>query len=185
MPVYNILSDDELLQRMRAGDDAAFTEIYNRYWEKLLAIGLYFTHNKHSAEDILHEVMISLWQKRNEVEILSLSAYLATAVKFSVFKSIAREKRRRQLMAGYVAPVTEANIEDNLEARFMEDLLHQNTELLPEKARLVFEYSRNDELTIAEIATKMELSPKAVEYHMTKALRSLRKTLQKIKYLFV
>lgn len=185
MPDYNIFSDDELLRRMRAGEEAAFTEIYNRYWEKLLATAFYFTHHKQSAEDILHEVMISLWLKRNETEIGSLPAYLGTAVKFAVFKSIAREKRRRDLMAGYMIPVTDSSLEDNLEARFVQDILHKNTEYLPEKARLVFDYSRNHELTIAEIATKMDLSPKAVEYHMTKALRFLRETLQKIKCLFV
>jgi RNA polymerase sigma-70 factor (family 1) len=185
MPDYTIFSDDELLRRLRKGDEPAFTEIYNRYWEKMIATGLYFTHNKQTAEDILHEVMISLWLRKNEVEIESLSAYLGTAVKFAVFKSIAREKKRRELLAGYISPGVDADIEGKLEARFMAEILHKRTESLPEKARLVFDYSRNHKLTIAEIATKMDLSPKAVEYHMTRALRMLRETLQKIKCFFI
>jgi RNA polymerase sigma factor (sigma-70 family) len=185
MPGYKTFSDDELLRRLRTGDEAAFTEIYNRYWEKLVATGFYFTQNKQSAEDILHEVMMSLWLRRNELEISSLPAYLATAMKFAVFKSIAREKRRLDLLAGYKPRDTGSSIEDKLEARFIEDILHKKTEQLPGKARLVFGYSRKHELTIAEIAIKMDLSPKAVEYHMTKALRMLRESLQKIKCLFV
>ena len=179
------MTDDELLRCLSKGEEPAFTEIYNRYWEKLVATGYYFTRDKQSAEDIVHEVMISLWLRKNEITIESLNAWLGTAVKFAVFKSIAREKRRRELRAGYQSPDTESFTEDKLDARFIEDLLHKRTEQLPEKARLVFDYSRKQELTIAEIARKMDLSPKAVEYHMTKALRALRETFKKIKCLFV
>lgn len=185
MPDYTIFSDDELLLRLRQGDESAFTEIYNRYWEKLIATGFYFTHNKQAAEDILHEVMISLWLRRNELAIESLAAYLGTAMKFSVFKSIMKEKKRRELLRGYITAADDAHAESQLEAKFIADILHKKTENLPEKAKLVFDYSRNHQLTIAEIAVKMDLSPKAVEYHMTKALRLLRETLQKIKCLFV
>lgn len=185
MAEYNTLRDDELLQRLRKGDEAAFTEIYNRYWEKLVATGFYFTRDKQSSEDIVHEVMMSLWLRRNDTVIDSLPAYLGTAIKFAVFKSITREKRRRELMAGYTPSETESDIENKLDARFIEELLHRHTDQLPEKARLVFDYSRKHELTIAQIAAKMDLSPKAVEYHMTKALRSLREMLQKIKCLFL
>ncbi|HZI52180.1 MAG TPA: sigma factor-like helix-turn-helix DNA-binding protein, partial [Chitinophagaceae bacterium] len=63
--------------------------------------------------------------------------------------------------------------------------LSQIIERLPEKAKLVFTYSRERELTISQIAKKMNLSPKAVEYHMTKALRTLRDAVKKIKSVFV
>jgi RNA polymerase sigma-70 factor (ECF subfamily) len=185
MPGYDTFPDDELLKRLRKDDEAAFTEIYNRYWERLVAIGFYFTQNKQSAEDVLHEVMLTLWIRRSELKIESIAAYLGTAVKFAVFKSISREKRRHQLIRGHHISDTESDLEHKLDAKFLEDILHNRIEQLPEKARLVFDYSRNHHLTIAEIAAKMDLSPKAVEYHMTKALRFLRDSFKKIKCFFV
>lgn len=179
------LSEVELLRQFQSGDDHAFTEIYTRYWEKLLAIGLYYTHDKQAAEDIVHDVMISLWNRRDEVTITSLEAYLATAVKFAVFKSMARDKKRRQILSNKELSGCAHDIEGQLEARFLEELLHRTVEKLPEKARIVFTYSRDQKLTVSEIARKMDLTPKAVEYHMTKALRSLRKALIRIKSLFV
>ena len=185
MPKYKTISEEFLLDRLRSGDEAAFTEIYNRYWEKLLAVGYFYTKNKQSAEDIVHEVMIGLWTRKSELTIQTLEAYLATAVKFSLFKSIARDRRRRELLSGNGATQIAEDTESLLEARFLASLLRGEIETLPEKTRLVFSYSREEELSIREIANKMDLSPKAVEYHITKALRALRDSLKKIKSFFV
>jgi RNA polymerase sigma-70 factor (ECF subfamily) len=182
---YHILEDNELLNNLQSGDERAFTEIYNRYWEKLLAIGFYHTHNKHVAEDIVHEVFISLWARKADLHIRSLQSYLATAVKFSVFKAIARDRRQRDILSGQPADTTYPDLENHLDAKMLMELLQGVVESLPEKARLVFHYSREDDLSTLEISKKMDLSPKAVEYHLTKALRALRNTFQKIKLFFL
>lgn len=179
MPRLNTLPEHELLKRLRSGDRDAFTEIYNRYWERLLATGYYYTHDKQTAEDIVHDVMISLWTRKEELTIASLPAYLGTAVKFAVFKSIARNKKRRDLLAGRGEPEPFSDIEEKLDARFLQEYLQCIVEQLPEKARMVFTYSRVAELTPPEIAEKMGLSPKAVEYHITRALRTIRHRLRK------
>jgi len=185
MPGYNSYSDDDLLNRLRFADDKAFSEIYNRYWEKLLAIGFFHLRSKQAAEDIVHEVMMSLWARKKDLAIQSLSSYLATAVKFTVFKSILRDKRRRELRQDQASPEELNETMEILDGLFLQEHLSQIIERLPEKAKLVFTYSRERELTISQIAKKMNLSPKAVEYHMTKALRTLRDAVKKIKSVFV
>jgi RNA polymerase sigma-70 factor (ECF subfamily) len=182
---YSTLTEEELLQYLRKGEEKAFTEIYNRYWEKLIAVGYYHTHDKQAAEDIVHEVMISLWTRKDELKIYSLHSYLATAVKFSVFKSIIREKRRRELLLKRNIPDHFSEVEEKLDARFLQEYLQGVVEQLPPKTKLVFSYSREDKLSVSEIAGKMDLSPKAVEYHMTKALKALRDKLGKIKFFFI
>lgn len=185
MSGYQHISEGSLLQRLKKGDAAAFEEIYNRYWEKLLAIGLFYTHSKQAAEDVVHEVMISLWKRRNEVVIQAIEPYLATAVKFAVFKAIAREKKKRDALSKREIPKAVADVEEKLEARFLEEYLKNAVQQLPEQARLVFTYRRYDALTVAEIAGKMDLSPKAVEYHLTKAIKALREAVKKIKMFFI
>lgn len=180
-----MLTEEELLKRLQAGSEDAFTEIYNRYWEKLLAIAYYYMHNKQAAEDIVHEVMISLWMRKLELQINSLPAYLYTAVKFALFKSIARNKRRREIVEGQKPSEQYSDIEEKLDAKFLQYYMQDAIEKLPEKARLVFNYSRFEKLSISEIAGKMDLSPKAVEYHITKAIKSLKETLKKIKTFFI
>jgi RNA polymerase sigma-70 factor (family 1) len=185
MRMYSTLTEEELLKRLQAGDDDAFTEIYNLYWNKLLAIAYYHLRDKQAAEDIVHEVMMNLWLRKSDLTINSLQAYLATAVKFALFKSIARSKRHKEILDGQSFPNQISDIEEKLDAKFLQDYMQGTVEQLPEKARLVFTYSRFEELSIAEIASKMDMSPKAVEYHMTKALRALRETLKKIRSFFI
>jgi DNA-directed RNA polymerase specialized sigma24 family protein len=87
-----LATEDELLSRLREGDKEAFSEIYNRYWEKLLAVAFFHTREKQAAEDIVHDVMLSLWTRKSELHIQALNAYLAKAVKFAVFKAIMRQR---------------------------------------------------------------------------------------------
>jgi len=185
MSAYSTYTDEELVRQVQKGNKIAFTEVYNRYWEQLLALGYYYTQSKQAAEDIVHEVFISLWARQAELPIQSLKAYLATAVKFAVFKSISRDKRRRELQQELSLPADTRDVEEKLEARFLQDYLNGIVEQLPEKARLVFIYSRAEMLSVKEIASKMDLSPKAVEYHITKALRSLKEAIEKIKCFFI
>lgn len=176
---YSRLEDHDLLLLVQKGKEEAFREIYDRYWERLVAIGYYYTRDKPVTEEIVGDVLIGLWNKREELAIHSLSAYLATAVKYSVFKAIVRDKRRQEIRAGLRQPESDNETEEKLDARFLKDFLEGVVEKLPEKARLVFKYSREDQLSVAEIADKMRLSSKSVEYHMTKALKLLREYIRK------
>ena len=185
MESYDKLPDTTLVQKLRTGDETAFTAIYNRYWEKLIATAYYFTQQKQSAEDIVHDIMMSLWIRRLSLNIDTLEAYLATAVKFAVFKSIARQKRRNDILAGQQNPGTEDDLLQKVEAKFNESLLNGIVDHLPQKARLVFQYSRQHNLSVKEIATKLNTSDKAVEYHLTKALKRLRDAFNKIKFFFI
>jgi RNA polymerase sigma-70 factor (family 1) len=184
MPGYTTYTDDELLQLLGKGDEPAFTEIYNRYWEKLLVIGYYYLHNRQAAEDLVQEVLLSLWRRRTEATIHSLNAWLATAVKFGVFKAIVRDKKKREVAKDLSRVQAYNETEEKLEAKMVQECLHGLVESLPEKTRLVFAY-REEEIKLTEIGRKTDLSPKAVEYHITKALRALREGLKKIKLFFV
>lgn len=183
MIAYSTLNDNELLLLMRNGKEAAFTEIYNRYWERLVATGYFYTRSKEAAEEVVNDVLMGLWLRKEELDIRSLSAYLGTAVKFAVFKALSRKKRREEILAGQIRPEIHNETEQQLDARFLEEYLQGIVEQLPEKARLVFTYSREDHLTIQEIAGKMDLSPKSVEYHMTKALKTLRDSIRRVSFL--
>jgi RNA polymerase sigma-70 factor (ECF subfamily) len=184
MALLSNLNDSDLLQLLKEGREDAFTTIYNRYWERLVATGYYYTRSKESAEEIVNDVLMGLWLRRASVAIESLPAYLGTAVKFAVFKVIARNKRRSEVLGGQLSVEAETaahnETEQQLDALFMDEWLRGVVEQLPEKARLVFVYSRDEALSIKEIAGKMDLSPKSVEYHMTKALRSIRDSIRKL-----
>ena len=179
MSTYAAIDDQDLLLLLRHGDEKAFSEIYRRYWEKLVAIGYFHPRDKQMAEEVVSDVLMGLWNRRQELEVRSLSAWLGTAVKYSVFKVMVRHQRRQDILDGQTGSGEDDETQKKLDVRFLREFLDGVIETLPEKTRLVFRYSREDHLSVGEIAERLELSPKSVEYHITKALKALKNYIKK------
>jgi RNA polymerase sigma factor (sigma-70 family) len=169
MALCSTYTDEQLVALLRQDDEAAFEEIYHRYWDKLLAIGYNHSNNKEAAEEIVQDVLMSVWNRRHILEVDRLPAYLATAVKFAVFKMLAKENRRRSLLEGQPAMAEAAPDDAAIEAKFLKEYLDTVV-----AGRLVFTYSREHQLSTREIADTMQLSHKTVESHLTKALRIIK-----------
>ncbi|MBO9631560.1 MAG: RNA polymerase sigma-70 factor [Chitinophagaceae bacterium] len=175
---YRLCTDERLVALLSDNDEEAFEEIYHRYWDKLLAIGYNHAHNKELAEEIVQDVLLSLWNRRHQMEIDRLAPWLATAVKFSVFKSLTRESRRKSLLQQQPAnDITASFDEERIQAKFLKEYVDGLVAGLPEQCRLVFVYSRDHQLSNKEIAETLNLSPKTVESHLTRALKTLRHLL--------
>jgi len=176
--MYNRYSDLELIQLLKEGDQKAFTEIYHRYWKKLLLIAWNLSNRSDHAKDIVHEVFMSLWERRNTIDIQNPAAFLATSVKFSLFKYHQKEYRRAELTReNYVFDET-CHDESGLDAIFLQEYINGIVEEMPEKCRLVFKYSRDLGLKNTEIAEKIKISEKGVEANLTRALKILRNELK-------
>ncbi|SDE58397.1 RNA polymerase sigma-70 factor, ECF subfamily [Mucilaginibacter pineti] len=174
----NIFSDQELMNLLQEGDHAAFTEIYKRYWEKLVLIAWNHTRDKALAEDIVHEVFISLWNEKNNFQILNVGGFLATKIKFVVFKNYRKEHRRCKL-AEMNFNFSEVSLdEEKLDALFLQDYINGIINDLPEKCKLVFKYSRQLGMKNSEIAAQMNISEKGVEANLTRALKIIRSNLE-------
>ncbi|WP_407427185.1 RNA polymerase sigma-70 factor [Arcticibacter sp.] len=185
MNSYTDLCDKELILLLVIGDEPAFAEIYKRYWKRLLAIAYRHTMDKALAEEIVQEIFISLWTRREKLSIASLEAYLATAVKFSVYKSFYRQKRRSEVERGNCAKERCTLSEEQMEARFTQEYINKLVEQLPEKCKLVFKFSRNSGLNISEISREMGIAEKTVEAHLTKGLKMLRFNLKRAGFILL
>jgi len=178
MAAYSAYTDQELLGLMSREDQLAFTELYNRYWKKMLLVAWNHTKDKINAEDLVHEVFISFWNKRNDHLIENVPAFLATCVKFSIFKYYQKE-RKRAILALENYEFNEISDDDQkLDALFLRDYINGVVEQLPEKCKLTFQYSRVDGLTNSEIAEKMNISEKGVEANLTRALKAVKDNLK-------
>src|SRR3546814_20025173 len=84
--IYQTLTDCELISLLKEEDEKAFTEIYQRYHSLLYIYAHKKLRNKQEAQDIIQEVLITLWSKRFEFMLQSsLSSYLFTAVRNKAF----------------------------------------------------------------------------------------------------
>lgn len=177
------MSDQQLLQGLKQGDESSFSEIYERYWQRLLGIAYHLIRDKDLAECIVQDVFVSLWHRRDTVEIVSLDSYLSTAIRFATYKTIYRNRRKEEIRQSFHVD-TYSNIdEQQIDALFLKEYLQAGIEQLPSKCKLVFKLSRDAQQSNKEIAEQLEISEKSVEAHINRALKFLRKHLNKVKIL--
>ncbi len=180
-----ILTDHELVELMRNGEDAAFTEIYNRYWKRLFTVAISKTGgNIEEAEEIVQDIFVSLWSRRHQLELTSsLEHYLAASVKYRIIKSLAKKDLHRRYTAHnqVTASLSDNSTQDWLDFEELQTRLEALVAGLPEKCQLVYRMSREDGYSQREIAGELSISEKTVEAHLGKALKLLRNGLYSLK----
>ena len=181
---YNSSTDKELLEYLKNDSQGAFTEIYNRYWKQLLSVAYIFCKDKSVSQDIVQEIFAKLWSRRAELDIEYLNTYLASAVRFSVFKLIYKQKRRLEIESQNSELELSTLTEEQIDARFIQEYINKVVEQLPEKCRIVFNQSRSCGLSTSEIAIELGISKKTVEGYLTKGLKTIRLNLRNAMNLF-
>lgn len=179
-PGLQHISDAELWLLVMEGNVSAYSELYERYWEPLFETAFWHLYDKSAAKDIVQEVFVYCWQKREQIQINeSVAAYFRAAVRFKVLNYLKAESVREkyQLLAGQALPIItyatgEHMAEADLQASYRRELAR-----LPEKMREVFIDSRDHGLSIEEIAQKRSISPQTVKNQLSTALKKLREGL--------
>ncbi len=182
---YSKYEAEELLHLISKNDEAAFSELYDRFWKKMFAVAYNRLKEVQDAEDIVHDVFVRLWANRQKLEIGELENYLATAVKYGVLSKIkkrAREKKHPKTETSL--SVVESSSETKVHYRQILELVRTEVEKLPERCRLIFKYSRDEGMPVKQIAAKLSISPKTVENQINKALRQLKTATRSIMTFF-
>jgi RNA polymerase sigma-70 factor (family 1) len=177
---YASWTDAALLEALAEDNWKCFAELYGRYWYRVFALAYRKLKSREIAEELVQDLFTTLWHKRDQHTIMKLEDYLLAAINHRVLSYI-RAHRVRAHYANYLCNVsTEAthDTEDTLAAADLSAAFLRGVELLPEKSREVFRLSRLEHQSVAEIAARLDVTPKAVEYHLTKSLKTLRKYLR-------
>ncbi len=124
------------------------------------------------ARNLVHEVFITVWEKFDSLPSdTNYRSYLYTAVRNRCLNHL-RDTKKHLSIEKAEHKMTEEN--SSLEAAELEREIELAINSLPEKCRMVFEFSRMEGLKYGEIAEKMGISVKTVEAQMSKALTVLR-----------
>ena len=177
MPNYNNLTVEELAGLFSEGDEAAFKQIYDRFCIRMYRTAMQKVNSKEVAEELVQDLFANFWLKRDIIKInTNLEAYLSVSMRNLVIShiraSLSKEKYVSDENIKYY--LAENNIENGMDETDLNLALEEAVGRLPEKAREVFYLSRFENQSTFEIADKLNISNKTVEYHITKALKFLR-----------
>lgn len=178
MGQYKSYGDQELVQFMQSGDERVLTEIYDRYWDKMLAVAFNRLGNQEEAEECVQDVLYKFWNLRADFFLtkVELSNYLARAIRNQSFNMLDRRYRERIKSENY-RPAKDINLlspERQLMIRELQEQIDNSINSLPPQCQLVFKLSRQDGLSNKEIAEKLNLSENTVKSHIKKANRDIQ-----------
>ena len=182
------LSDNQLLALIKENNELAFAAIYDKYWEALYSIAFRKTRSLQETEDLLHEVFMDLWKNRHNIEIRkSFAAYIATALKYKIFRLIDAQRVRKKYAGtvNFENQMAEATTDNQLSFAELYDLIEESIEKLPQKCKSVFKLSRGHSQTVKEIAETLNISPHTAQNHINHALKKLRVDLEDYLTIFI
>ena len=172
--------EKRILEKALQGDISAFEKIFRTYVKELCTFAAYYLKSFDKAEDIVQNVFLVLWERRDSIRIDGcLKTYLFTSVRNLSLNFLKHQTIHRNSIDTYsslfslpTATPHEIAVQQESEA-----LLTQALENIPERSRIVFILSRYFNMKYAEIADILEISVKTVDAHMVKAVKSLRSSL--------
>ncbi|WP_152969671.1 RNA polymerase sigma factor [Pedobacter sp. Hv1] len=185
-PMLNMVSNksenDVLLIKLKNGEATAFEEIYNQYRSKIYTYALKLCKSTVIAEEITQEVFIKIWQKREQLNPeLHFGAYLKKIVLNDVLnhlKKVAREKTLQDELFSYLSAIKNSSEDRLLEKELLKTYEEAIAQLPPQK-KIIYQLSRNEELTHDEIAKKLNISKNTVKNHMVEATKFIRNYVSK------
>jgi RNA polymerase sigma-70 factor (ECF subfamily) len=183
-----VVQNEHLIERLQNGDESTFEVIYKMYASRLYYLVYEYIPQKDIAENIVQETLMVLWNKKKELAgNTNLGAYLFTVAKNNCLYKL--RNRRFQEKIFISSDTSRLEIKMNTGAletlntsqlimEEIEQIIERTMDQLSPQCRAVFNLSRFEEKKNKEIAEELNISVKAVEGHITKALKVFRVALK-------
>src|ERR1700748_37719 len=172
-------SDLELLKNIKGNDHFAFDVLFERYWKKLYQTAFARLDDSDTAQDIVQEVFIKIWNRRDSLDVrTSLENYLHSAVRLSVISHYRSKKTTEMQMQNALERINwlEDSIHSVSDYLELEKTLNDAVERMPEMLKRVYQL-RSENHSVKDIAVKLGLADQTVKNYIAEVTRRLRTTI--------
>jgi len=162
-------------------DVAGFEECYRKYYTRLYRFCFSIVHQKQPAEDIVHDVFMQLWKKRERSpSIRNLEVYLYVSVKNLSLNHLRNTSTRIVDIAERSHEYIQFNVDPETLLIHSEAVKKMNVAIrsLPPRCKLIFKLIKEDGLKYKDVATLLDLSIKTVEGQLAIAMRKLVQAME-------
>jgi RNA polymerase sigma-70 factor (ECF subfamily) len=179
---------NDLIHQFKKGQQAAFTELYERYQPAIFYFVRKFVSDIGQAEDITAETFIKLWVRRQNFDNeKSISSYLHVTARNSSIDWIRTEKKQDENKEQLLILLKQEqydSLQDDVKAEVLR-LIKAEIEKLPKKIKRVFILSYIDGKSNDEIAALLKINNQSVRNHKTRALTLIRLAIAGKHWLFL
>jgi len=174
--------DEDLLLRIRKGDEVAFELVFYRYKGKLYDFIRRSLPASEDAESMVQEIFVRLWSNREQLDpAKSLNAFIYTMARNEIFGHLRKLLVRRRYLEELSFSLNESSetTDRQLEYNELTSVVAQLVISMPEKRREIYVLSRNEGLSYKEIASQLGISENTVDSQIRKALTYLKENLRR------
>lgn len=173
-------TEQELLTDLHNGSEAAFTQVYRQYFERVLVYARRIV-NEEDAQDITADTFLQLWRKRSEFSHFGgIVQFLFLTARNGCYDRLRRLEVRSK-HAAHLADLMDNDTQDffvdQVRIEFVK-LIEEQVQQLPERMREVFLLSFRDGLKPAQVAEQLGIHVKTVSNQKLSAVKLLRAALK-------
>lgn len=173
-------TDLELLMQIKEDDHQAFDILFERYWKKLYRTALARLNDEVTAQDIVQEIFIKIWQRRQQLDIhTSLENYLQSSTRLSVISHFRSKKVSELQMQDALERINllEDSIDSLTDYIELEKTLEEAVNSMPEMLKKVYQL-RSENLSVKAIAGQLGLADQTVKNYIAEVSRRLRSVIK-------
>jgi len=152
----------------------SFKVLFEQHFDTIRNYIYYKCSDEELATDIAQETFLKIWEKQlitNPKKAIGLLYKISSDIFISRYR---RQQVELKFQKSINTNQVDLSPEDELLFNELKSKYEKALSKIPEKQRIVFLMSRNDELKYSEIAERLNLSVKAVEKRMSKAIALLK-----------
>lgn len=174
------LNESAVLLKVAAGNELVYTQLVEKYWQKVLQHALSFVKSYPIAEELTQDVFIQIWTKREKLfEVNNFDNYLFIVSRNLIISHIRKKLVETDSLKGEKLQELFFKPDEQYEFQELVGIINNGAALLQEPRRSVFLLSRMEGRDADYISNELGIATRTVRWHLLQALNFLRNHLHK------
>lgn len=182
--IVELHNEKLLLLKIIKGNEQAFKEIYDHYYQQIFNKALHLVKDSVLAEDVVQEVFVKIWVNRKTLATIhNFGAYLNIILRNHIYNFF-RKQAHHENVISQLCYSRETKSQDIPESVTLNELLlrvNQAVSTLPPQQKRVYELCHSDGLKQKEIAAQLNISRETVKKHLSEAMKKIRHQLKEFR----
>lgn len=172
-----MVSIKNLADKVILSDKVAFSKLFDLLWDDIYIFAKLLLMDEDRAKDIVQEVWIDYWERRQKIKNDDIKAYLFQATRFKIYNYF-RDNKLNKVQLSVIKEISEPSQSDT-----DHDLIHTTFSIdgainrLTPKSREIFQLSKIEGLNNQEISSQLGISYRTVENQLSLALKKIKEDL--------
>jgi len=168
----------DLANKVRKSDHSAYNRLFNLLWEQLFVFAQSIIMDENKAKDVVQEVWIDYWNRREKIEIKNIKSYLYQAVRYKIYNHF-RDNNFNTVQLSIINEIyTNSIVEEQCDLSETLLIVNNSIKNLPLRCREIFTLSKLEGVPNIEIANRLGISKRTVENQLSIALKVVKEKIK-------